>query len=123
MLTGAIPQLTTGGPSRRLDNKVASTNEVGSEESAVLDSTEFEVELFQDKNAMQFMQSLVDINMEVNVNPLNNNTGRVISPYKALDYWAGEFPSRGGVIVHRDVGYAETGLQHTIGGVQVLTTF
>lgn len=108
VLTGPIPRLVMGDET------------ANSDVAPVVDATSFEKELFHDKNAMQFMQSLVDIHMQVNVDSRSNtiNSSIPISPYKALDYWAAEFSSRGGVIVHRDVGYAETGTQHTIGGIQ-----
>lgn len=88
---------------------------------AVVNPTVFEKELLEEKRAMQFMQSLVDMDMQVNIDSESedHDESKPVSQYKALDYWAAEFSSRGGVIVRRDVGYAETGLQHTVGGVQV----
>ena len=107
VLTGPIPKFITSDQS-----------------DAVVDPTSFEKELLDEKRAMQFMQSVVDMDMQVNIDSEredHNEQTTPVSQYKALDYWAAEFSSRGGVIVRRDVGYAETGLQHTIGGLQVLS--
>jgi len=104
ILTGPIPQFIATDHS-----------------DAVVNPTAFEKDLLDEKRAMQFMQTLVDMDMRVNVDAEKEDHAeptKPVSPYKALDYWAAEFSSRGGVIVRRDVGYAETGLQHTIGGLQ-----
>jgi hypothetical protein len=42
--------------------------------------------------------------------------------FQALEYWPDAYRARdAGVIVRRDVGYAEEGLSHRLGGIQSLS--
>jgi len=64
-----------------------------------------EVRLFSPKHAMQFLIQLVKFNEEPR-------------SFKALEYWPQGYEIASGVIVRRDVGYAEHGVPHRLGGLQ-----
>jgi uncharacterized protein (TIGR03792 family) len=61
--------------------------------------------VFEGKQAMQFLVSLVEFD-------------RTPAEYEALEFWPEHFRGKGNVIVRRDVGYAETNVSHAVGGIQ-----
>ena len=71
------------------------------------DASSKEKSLFKSKKAMQFLVSLVEFE-------------DVPNEFKALEFWPTNFQNKGKgeVIVRRDVGYAETGQSHQVGGIQ-----
>ena len=69
------------------------------------DASHEEKSIFEKKKAMQFLVSLVEFE-------------KTPQEFKALEFWPGNFGNKGEVIVRRDVGYAETGESHQVGGIQ-----
>ena len=61
--------------------------------------------LFYNKQAMQFLVSLVEFE-------------DIPNEFQALEFWPSNFQKKGSVIVRRDIGYAETGKSHKVGGIQ-----
>jgi uncharacterized protein (TIGR03792 family) len=61
--------------------------------------------LFYNKQAMQFLVSLVEFE-------------NVPNEFQTLEFWPSNFQKKGSVIVRRDIGYAETGKSHRVGGIQ-----
>ena len=125
VLTGAIPTLVT-------------TN-------ILLPTTLLEKKTFGHMQPMQFLVSLLDLptanttntklkmhtaasnlrNLEKDTFPATNTTTNTQMPalFKALEYWPDGYKDVGGVIVRRDIGYAETEPHHShnIGGLQTFS--
>ena len=93
--------------------------------------TEMERDTFGTMEPMQFLVSLLDLKTTNSNNLLNSknlkkhpipdtmNSSSV--PYKALEYWPDGYKENSGVIVRRDIGYAETNVAHTRGGLQTFS--
>lgn len=91
----------------------------GSRAAILNPPTDDEVSLFASKQPMQFLIQLLDLEPG---NPVQEQ-------FEALEFWPANFQTTGGVIVRRDVSYAEenggegplngtTKWPHTIGGLQ-----
>lgn len=72
---------------------------------AVVDPTAAELQLFGNMKSMQFLVALVEFD-------------KVPAGFEAIEYWPDSFLASPGVILRRDVGYAETSDQHVVGGLQ-----
>lgn len=70
-------------------------------------ATDAERAVFAGKQPMQFLIQLLDL-----------EESPVQEQFRALEFWPAHFQTRGGVIVRRDVAYAEEGVPHTVGGLQ-----
>ena len=70
--------------------------------------TPAEVDLFGTKQPMQFLLSLVEFEHPP-------------PAFKTLEYWPSHYDVPGGVIVRRDIGHAEHGTEHSIGGLQSMS--
>lgn len=92
VLSGPIPEFVGGSMDRT--------------RPAILNpATEAEDRLFRGKRPMQFLVSMVQFTQPV-------------PQWEAIEYWPDAFSVAGGVILRRDVGYAEGQGRHAIGGVQ-----
>ena len=86
------------------------TNPVSGKPAVLQPPTSEEVALFSGKESMQFMLSLVEFE-------------DTPAAFEAIEYWPDNYNLPGGVILRRDVGYAETnGTRHPIGVIQTMST-
>ena len=90
-LSGPIPEFVAGSLDR-------------SRPPILHPATAAERDIFGQMQPMQFLISLVELASEPN--------------YETLEYWPDNFQTPSAVIVRRDVGFAESGQTHAIGGVQ-----
>jgi hypothetical protein len=94
VLSGPIPEFVRGSAD-------------GTRPAILTPPTGEEQGLFGDMQAMQFLVSLLEF--EPPLSPL---------PFEALEYWPAGYQDVGGVIVRRDIGFAEEGHSHLYGGLQ-----
>ena len=93
--------------------------------------TEMERDTFGTMEPMQFLVSLLDLKTKNSNNllhsknlkkhPIPDTMNSSSVPYKALEYWPDGYKENSGVIVRRDIGYAETNVAHTRGGLQTFS--
>jgi hypothetical protein len=94
VLSGPIPEFVRGSAD-------------GTRPAILTPPTGEEQGLFGGMQAMQFLVSLLEF--ETPPSPLS---------FKALEYWPAGYQDVGGVIVRRDIGFAEEGHAHLYGGLQ-----